>query len=176
MAMNAEEGPVVLVGIGSNLGDRMNTIERALKRLAEVLAVEKVSSIYETVPEGNPHQGRFFNAVLRGRSLDPAETLLARLLEIEVGFGRVRTEKNGPRTLDLDLLFVGDETREMPGLSLPHPRWKSRGFVIVPLLEVASDFVDPDSGERVDALVRSTGFEASVSRVAASPWPAGHAS
>ena len=128
------------IGLGSNLGDRRARLDAALAALRgrTGVAVTRVSSIYETAPVGGPAgQGPYLNAVAELRTeLDP-EALLRVLLEIESAQGRVRTERDGPRTLDLDLLLYGDMVRDDARLTLPHPRLHQRLFVLKPLAEVA---------------------------------------
>ena len=131
------------VGLGANLGDREATIRRALERLGEFGAVEAVSPLYETDPVGDPNQPAFLNAVARLRTGVPPDELLAGLHRIEAAAGRVRTVRNAPRTLDLDLLFYDDAIRDDPALVLPHPRLHERAFVLVPLHDLAPDLVHP---------------------------------
>jgi 3-oxoacyl-[acyl-carrier protein] reductase len=134
------------VALGSNLGDRRAHLDRALAELREGLRVEvlRTSSVYETAPVGGPPgQGPYLNAVVELRTTLPAESLLHTLQEVENALGRVRTEKDGPRTIDLDLLFYGDEVSDDPQLTLPHPRLHQRLFVLQPLAEIAPGFVHP---------------------------------
>lgn len=134
-----------LVALGSNLGDRAGHLLGAVAALSGLEGVRLValSRIYETEPVGPPGQGPYLNAVLRLESaLGPVE-LLDKLLAVERAHGRVRNERWGPRTLDLDLLDFGGQVLERPGLALPHPRLHERPFVLVPLAEVASDWQHP---------------------------------
>jgi 2-amino-4-hydroxy-6-hydroxymethyldihydropteridine diphosphokinase len=142
------------VGIGSNLGDREDHLRRALDLLAaeERIEVVAVSLLSETEPVGPVEQGPFLNgAVQVSTDLAPRE-LLERLLEVEQRLGRVRLERFGPRTIDLDLLLYGDEIVDEPGLTLPHPRLHERRFALEPLAELAPDLVVPGRG-RVSALL-----------------------
>ena len=126
------------IGIGSNLGDRQKYIESAIQRLKEIKGIEvrKVSSIYETDPLGGPSQGKYLNGAIEIETeIDPRE-LLTRLLDIEIQLGRKRTVKNGPRTIDLDILLFGDKKIDEPGLEIPHPRMREREFVMKPLKEI----------------------------------------
>jgi 2-amino-4-hydroxy-6-hydroxymethyldihydropteridine diphosphokinase len=142
------------VGIGSNLGDREDHLRRALDLLAaeEGIEVVAVSTLRETEPVGPVEQGRFLNgAVQVSTELAPRE-LLGRLLDVEQRLGRVRAERFGPRTIDLDLLLYGDEIVDEPGLTLPHPRLHERRFALEPLAELAPDLAVPGRG-RVSALL-----------------------
>jgi 2-amino-4-hydroxy-6-hydroxymethyldihydropteridine diphosphokinase len=125
------------VALGSNLGDRLGHLRSAVDGLGQLGTVVSVSSLYETEPVGGPDQGRYLNAVaVVDTTLDPS-ALLAGLLSIEKAAGRVRDERWGPRTLDLDLITYGSEVVSEPGLQVPHPRAAERRFVLEPLAEVA---------------------------------------
>jgi len=126
------------IGLGSNLGDRLANINKAIEYLRENqdIAVEEVSSIIETEPQGGPPQGKFLNAVVKIRTALKPKELLRVLQGIEEKLGRVRNIKNGPRTIDLDILLYGDEKIDEPDLKIPHPRMRERSFVLRPLLEI----------------------------------------
>ncbi|MDO8544500.1 MAG: 2-amino-4-hydroxy-6-hydroxymethyldihydropteridine diphosphokinase [Opitutaceae bacterium] len=126
------------IGAGSNLGDRLATLQGAIERLRAhpaIVAVEQ-SSVLETDPVGYLDQPVFLNLVFGIETTLEPEALMRSLLETEQHFGRVRTVRWGPRTLDLDLLAFEGETRSTPFLELPHPRLFERAFVTVPLREV----------------------------------------
>lgn len=127
-----------LIGAGANLGDRRATLEAALKILRTTVGVSAVecSSFYETDPVGYLAQPAFLNLAIEIETKLTPEALMQVLLEIERQFGRERTVRWGPRTLDLDLLAFEGEVRSGPGLELPHPRMFERAFVTVPLREL----------------------------------------
>jgi len=130
------------LGIGSNLGNRKNNIEKALEILRDSrgITVEQVSSIIETEPVGGPPQGKFLNGAIRIKTNLSAMQLLTRMHQIEDELGRVRLlEKNEPRTLDLDILLYGDERIDEPDLKVPHPRMHEREFVMRPLQEIKNE-------------------------------------
>ncbi len=142
-----DDGEPALIGMGSNVGDRWGHLTRALGELAETpgVRVKAVSRIHETDPWGGPPgQERFFNAacVVAVRDWEPVD-LLERLLVIERKAGRVRGAKNGPRTLDLDLLLMGSRLLATRALTLPHPGLPHRSFVLAPAVEVAADWRHP---------------------------------
>ncbi len=143
---------VAAIGLGSNLGDRERALSRAVATLERTdgVVVLRRSRWIETEPEGGPGgQGRFLNgAVLVETTLGPRE-LLEVLLSIERRLGRERAERNGPRTIDLDLLDHGGIQIDEPGLRLPHARMEERLFVVEPLCEIAPDMLLARSGRRV---------------------------
>ncbi len=145
---------VAHIGLGSNLGDRAATLARALDALQATPGIARLaaSRLYETEPVGPP-QGRYLNAAARLETRLEPHALLARLLEIERAAGRVRgAERNGPRTLDLDLLLYGGLCLEGPDLVLPHPRLHQRAFVLEPLCELDPEVLHPVLGETIAVL------------------------
>ncbi len=140
------------VGLGSNLGDREDTLRRALELLGTRVEIDSVSSFRETDPVGVLDQPRFVNAAARVETTLSPRELLDVLLAVERELGRERRERWGPRTIDLDLLLYGDEQLEEPGLTLPHPRLHERRFVLEPLAELNPGLVVPGLG-RVDELL-----------------------
>ncbi|MCA9286073.1 MAG: 2-amino-4-hydroxy-6-hydroxymethyldihydropteridine diphosphokinase [Phycisphaerales bacterium] len=148
-------GVVCAVALGSNLGDRHEHLSAALAALGSAagVTVERVSRFWETEPVGPPGQGRYLNAAVVLTTTLSARTLLDLLQRIERDRGRDRSDgvRNGPRTLDLDLLLYGQQTIREPGLEVPHPRMLERPFVLGPLAEVAPDLVHPTTGKRVES-------------------------
>jgi 2-amino-4-hydroxy-6-hydroxymethyldihydropteridine diphosphokinase len=133
------------VSIGSNLGDRAGNLLLAVRGMTEAaLCVSRLSSIYETEPVSEVAQPPFLNMVVEvGDILPKPEQVMARLLRIEYLLGRTRGLKDGPRTLDLDLLFYGDLEKKTQFLTLPHPRLHERRFVLEPLVEIAPNLLHP---------------------------------
>ncbi len=135
-----------VVGLGSNLGDRLATMRAALRELAAVARVEATSRVYATAPVGPP-QPEYLNAAALVTWDGTARELLEALLAIEKKLGRTRGEKWGPRTIDLDVLWIEGTAVDEPGLVVPHPHLKERAFALAPMLEVAPDARDPATGE-----------------------------
>jgi 2-amino-4-hydroxy-6-hydroxymethyldihydropteridine diphosphokinase len=159
--------PAVFLGLGSNLGDREAAIEGAIERLrARGFRATRRSSLWLTEPVGGPPQGWFLNAVAEGRTALSPEELLEACLDTEREMGRVRTVRNGPRTVDLDILLFGDERRDAPGLVVPHPRLVERRFVLEPLAEIAPDVVHPVLGLAVRELLARCPDASAVRRLA----------
>lgn len=146
----------VVIAVGSNLGDRHAAIRFAVDRLQPLITDLALSSIVETEPEGpgTEHQPLYLNAVLVGETSMGARELLDQLLAIESDFGRQRPSPGAARTLDLDLVLLGDEILDQPGLHVPHPRFRERFFVLGPLAEVAPDLRDPVTGLKIWELLR----------------------
>jgi len=133
------------IGFGSNLGDRLNNCRNAIEALAALpsCSLLKTSSFYETSPVGLVEQPAFINGVVLLETGEDAHWLLRQILNIEKTFGRIRTLKWGPRSIDLDLLFFDDQVINTPELSVPHPFLHERRFVLQPLNEVAPNFYHP---------------------------------
>lgn len=142
------------IALGANLGNPVATINDAIDALVALPGsiFLAVSSLYRTAPVGLKHQPDFINAVVAVKThLTPRE-LLDELFVVEAQFGRERTVKNAPRTLDLDLLLHGDTVMHEAGLTLPHPRLHERAFVLAPLAEIAPDLVIPGRGAVAELL------------------------
>jgi 2-amino-4-hydroxy-6-hydroxymethyldihydropteridine diphosphokinase len=139
------------VALGANLGDPVATVRAAIAALRAIADTHFLvaSSLYRTAPVGLHHQPDFINAVAVlevDAAVLPAPTFLECLFAIETAFGRQRSVKNAPRTLDLDLLLFGNVSMALPELTLPHPRMTERAFVLAPLAEIAPDLAIPGHG------------------------------
>lgn len=146
--------PTAFISLGSNLGDRLKYLEKALCLLErEPLSLIRVSPLYETVPVGGPPQGFFLNACASFHTALPPAALLRRMLAIETALERRRLERWGPRTIDLDLLIYGKVSMHTPVLDLPHPRLAGRDFVLQPLAVIAPDLEIPGSGKTASLLL-----------------------
>jgi 2-amino-4-hydroxy-6-hydroxymethyldihydropteridine diphosphokinase len=132
------------LGLGSNLGDRLAHLQRAVEALAGTAGIQvvAVSSVYETAPVGGPAQDDFLNAVAAVDTELAPRDLLAAAMTVEQLEERVRAVRWGPRTLDVDILLYGDERIAEPDLEIPHPRMQERAFVLAPLRDVAPDLVE----------------------------------
>jgi 2-amino-4-hydroxy-6-hydroxymethyldihydropteridine diphosphokinase len=162
------EGVRAYLGLGSNLGDRLGNLRRAVALLGQRdgIRVLRSSRVFETDPVGPP-QPDYLNGVAEVETSLTARELLDGCLAVERDIGRVRTERWGPRVIDVDLLTFDEQRIDEPGLTVPHPRMHERGFVLVPLLELDADPQLPD-GRRIAAL-RIGGDIASSVRLFAEP-------
>ena len=156
----------VYIGLGTNLGNREQNLESALSRIAEVIGIIIArSSVYETEPWGFLSENKFLNMVIAvDTDLSPSG-LLGRLLMIESLLGRLRsTEKYTSRTIDLDILLYGKRIIDTIALKIPHPRMPQRKFVLVPLSEIASDYVHPVLKKRISVLLDECKDKGSVTK------------
>jgi 2-amino-4-hydroxy-6-hydroxymethyldihydropteridine diphosphokinase len=137
---------IAYLGLGSNLGDRLGTLQAAVDRLGaeDGIRVDASSRVWETAPVGGPEQPDYLNAVVRVETeLEPRE-LLAACRRVESALGRERAERWGPRTIDVDVLLYDARTVDEPDLTVPHPRLAERAFVLLPLMELEPDPRVPD--------------------------------
>ncbi|MFI4897007.1 MAG: 2-amino-4-hydroxy-6-hydroxymethyldihydropteridine diphosphokinase [Phycisphaerales bacterium JB059] len=157
MPETSEQPTTAAIALGSNLGDRRATLESALRSLALTprLEVLLASPFLETDPVGPGTQGAYLNAAAILRTTRDPRDLLRCMQRIEIAHGRDRstTERWGPRTLDLDLILYADERIEEPGLTVPHPEFRGRLFVLRPLGAIAPDLVDPVTGRTLARLL-----------------------
>ena len=157
--------PITVIGLGANLDDPRKTIETAIVAISALptLRVIARSSVWRTAPVGGPPQPDFYNAAVAVRSFSPPEELMRDLLAIEARLGRVRSERNAPRIIDLDLLWregapVRTSRPGTPAVELPHPRLHERAFALAPLLEVVPDATDPTSGKAYTSILAELGM------------------
>ena len=145
----------VAIALGSNLGDRERYLRNAITAIAPIVQNLKVSTFHDTAPVGVGRQPTFLNAAAVGESALSALDLLRALLAIEQKYGRERPFPGAARTLDLDLILYDGAIERSPELTLPHPRFRERRFVLGPLAEIAPDWRDPVTGRSVDELLRA---------------------
>ena len=141
-----------VLGLGSNLGNRLEFFRAAVRHLQIYVQITAFSALYESAALG-PQQPDYLNAALRLRTALEPQALLALQLEIEHAAGRVRLERWGPRTLDLDLLFIAGQTVDEPGLIVPHRELTRRAFALLPLLDVMPDAREPSTGRAYSELL-----------------------
>lgn len=156
---SSRAGEPIAIGLGSNLGDRLEYLRFGLARVRAFLQDLAVSPVYETDPIGYLDQPRFLNACCVGRTNLSVLQVLSELQDAERSAGRRRSStRYGPRALDLDLLLFGEETFESRVLTVPHPRMSDRAFVLVPLAEIAADWMVPGThGREASTVARLAG-------------------
>jgi 2-amino-4-hydroxy-6-hydroxymethyldihydropteridine diphosphokinase len=162
---------VAFLGLGSNLGDRLANLQAAADAMQTEpgLRVTASSRVWETTPVGGPPQPDYLNAVIRVETDLSARDLLDVARRIEARLGRVRKERWGARTLDVDILFFDEERIDESDLVVPHPRMAERAFVLLPLLELEPDPVLPDGTRLKDVRVDTSGVIPSAPPLAVRP-------
>lgn len=170
---SSEEEPrlfTAILGLGSNLGDRVRNLERALEHLKHGVRLERLSSIYETEPVGDREQPWFLNMVCYGATLMKPDALLAYIHKVEEELGRERgAKRSGARTVDIDILAHDDLVIDEPDLKIPHPRMTERAFVLEPLTEIAPEWRHPVEGKTAKELL--AGLRGEIVRIIADPPP-----
>jgi len=150
------------IGLGTNMGDRLANLNKAVSLLSRHMSIIKVSSVYETEPEGFKGQPDFLNCVVLAEVEVDALAVLAILKGMEKQVGRVGSFAGGPRLIDADLLFYGREVIDEPGLVVPHPRIRQRRFVLAPLAEIAADFIHPVLHKTISRLLSESDSKSRV--------------
>lgn len=159
--------PKVYVSLGSNLGDRAGNLLLGIRGMLDAgLEISRLSNVYETEPVQTFPQPAFLNMVaeLSSNELPPPEQMMTRLLQVEFALGRTRKTAMAPRTIDLDLLLYRDETRNTESLTLPHPRFHLRRFVLTPLAELAPQLLHPTLNKTIRELLELVDDNSSVER------------
>jgi 2-amino-4-hydroxy-6-hydroxymethyldihydropteridine diphosphokinase len=147
------------IALGSNLGDREANIKKAFDALKERIQIVKTSSLYETKPMYVEDQGWFLNCTAKIETNLAPEELLKFLKSIEQKLGRKTVKRNGPRTIDLDILFYGDQILKENDLQLPHPKIGERPFVLVPLAEIAPNLIHPVNKKTIIAMLSELDYD-----------------
>ena len=146
---------IIYLALGTNLGERFDNLRAAINAFAPQIRVLEESRVYETEPWGYADQPAFLNMVVRAETDLSPRDLLARLKGLEASLGRVPGFRNGPRLIDLDILFYDNLSLDIPGLVIPHPRLHERAFVLVPLSDVAPGLLHPVLGHTVVQIVEN---------------------
>ena len=133
----------IYLALGSNLGDRLTNLKQAIASLTPQMEVKAKSAVYETPPWGYEDQPKFLNQVIKAKTYLEPEQLLKHLKRLEVALGRKESFPNGPRLIDMDILFYEDLVLNTGSLIIPHPRLHERGFVLLPLMDINPDLVHP---------------------------------
>ncbi len=140
---------IVYLALGSNLGDRLANLKEAIAALTPQMDVKAKSQVYETPPWGYEDQPKFLNQVVRAKTYLEPEQLLKHLKRLEVALGRKESFRNGPRLIDIDILFYDDLVLNTSALVIPHPRLQERAFVLLPLMDIDPELVHPVSKKSV---------------------------
>ena len=144
---------LVYLALGSNVGNRAANLKAAIAALPPQMEVKARSRVYETPPWGYANQEKFLNQVLQVQTYLKPEQLLKHLKRLEVALGREASFQNGPRLIDIDILFFDDLVFESPIVTIPHPRLHERGFVLMPLMDLAPDLVHPLKKQSIRELI-----------------------
>ncbi|NQS96914.1 MAG: 2-amino-4-hydroxy-6-hydroxymethyldihydropteridine diphosphokinase [candidate division Zixibacteria bacterium] len=151
----SDEADDVYLSLGSNIEDREENLRTSVNELSSIGEIVKVSSIFQTEPWGRRDQNDFLNiACILKCGFAPLD-LLEAILEIERRMGRMRGAEWSPRTIDIDIVFIGDSLIDEPGLTVPHPHFHQRRFVLEPLMEIAPEFQHPKFGKTISQLHKS---------------------
>jgi 2-amino-4-hydroxy-6-hydroxymethyldihydropteridine diphosphokinase len=144
---------IVYLALGSNMGNRAANLKAAIMALPPQMEVKAKSRVYETPPWGYANQEKFLNQVLKVQTYLQPEQLLKHLKRLEVALGREPTFQNGPRLIDIDILLYDDLVFESPTVTIPHPRLHERGFVLMPLMDIAPDLMHPVKKQSIRELI-----------------------
>lgn len=161
-----------VLSLGANTGDPQRQLDEALKAIDTFASVDIVSSLYETEPVGELPQANFLNIAALVRTQLDLMPFHSALKKIEVDLGRTQTVRNGPRPIDIDIIFFDDGIVDRPGLTIPHPRYADRNFVLYPLHEIAPDWICPVRHQPVSVILRTCRDTSAVRRLA-SVWREG---
>jgi 2-amino-4-hydroxy-6-hydroxymethyldihydropteridine diphosphokinase len=144
---------IVYLALGTNLDNRLANLKQAVAALSPQMEVKAKSYVYETPPWGYEDQPRFLNQVIKVKTYLEPEPLLKHIKRLEVTLGRKASFQNGPRLIDIDILFYDDLILDTPSLVLPHPRLHERGFVLLPLMDIDPDLVHPANQKSIREMV-----------------------
>ena len=150
---------IVYLALGSNLGDRLANLKQAIAALTPQLDVKTKSQVYETLPWGYEDQPKFLNQVVKAKTYLEPEPLLKHLKRLEVALGRQESFPNGPRLIDIDILFYDELILYSPSLVIPHPRLHERAFVLLPLMDLDPELIHPINKKSIREMVADCSLE-----------------
>lgn len=144
---------IVYLALGSNLDDRLANLKEAVASLPPQMDVRAKSHVYETPPWGYENQPKFLNQALKVQTYLEPEPLLKHIKRLEIALGRKASFQNGPRLIDIDILFYDELVMNTPTLTIPHPRLHERGFVLLPMMDIAPDLIHPVTQKSIREMV-----------------------
>jgi 2-amino-4-hydroxy-6-hydroxymethyldihydropteridine diphosphokinase len=144
---------IVYLSLGTNLGNRAANLKQAISSLPPQMTVKARSKVYETPPWGYTEQDQFLNQVVMVTTYLEPEKLLKHIKRLEVAMGRKSSFRYGPRLIDIDILFYDDEILDTPLLVIPHPNLHERGFVLLPLMDIAPDLIHPEKKRSIREMI-----------------------
>lgn len=150
---------IVYLALGSNLGDRLANLKQAIAALTPQLDVKAKSQVYETLPWGYEDQPKFLNQVVKAKTYLEPEPLLKHLKRLEVALGRQESFPNGPRLIDIDILFYDELILYSPSLVIPHPRLHERAFVLLPLMDLDPELIHPINKKSIREMLADCSLE-----------------
>lgn len=153
---------IVYLSLGTNIGNRAANLKQAISLLPPQMTVKAKSKVYETPPWGYTEQDQFLNQVVMARTYLEPEKLIKHIKRLEVAMGRKASFRNGPRLIDIDILFYDDRILDTPSLVIPHPNLHERGFVLLPLMDVAPDLIHPVKKKSIRELIGASNMSGIV--------------
>jgi 2-amino-4-hydroxy-6-hydroxymethyldihydropteridine diphosphokinase len=147
---------IIYLALGSNLGDRVQNLKTAITALSPQMVLKAKSNVYETLPWGYEDQPKFLNMALKAETYLRPEPLLKHLKRLEIALGRKASFQNGPRLIDIDILLYDDLVLDTSALTIPHPHMHERGFVLLPMMDIAPDLIHPITKKSVREMLEAS--------------------
>lgn len=155
----------IYIGLGSNKGDRLKNLIKATRELQKIIEIQKISDIFESEPFGYKNQNDFYNLAIKAQTDLAPSSLLKKLAHIETKMGRKRIIKNGPRIIDLDILFYNKESINTINLKIPHPELHKRNFVMLPMNQIAPNLKHPTINKTINVLLKQMPKQGQIRKI-----------